>query len=117
MLTDDVLRICTFTGERLEEEVEKVLVKHGETILDDTGICVLRQIENSGNPCCDCPSFIGCKKKYMVLAAVTTLPFILIAEFPPGERKRIYIHTLNLVERILRARTDEELAQIVPGIQ
>lgn len=41
---------------------------------------------------------------------------ILVLCASTGERERIYAHTIRLVERILQARKDEELAEIIPDM-
>ncbi len=116
MLKDEILSMGMYTGERLEEEVERFLVKHGETVLDNTEVCILRQLVNPANQCNGCPSFMGCKKKYMMVVAVATLPVTLMAEIPSKDGQRICKDALKVIERILRARTDEELGAIVPDI-
>lgn len=114
MLRDEVLQMATITGNELEEEVERFLVQRGETILENTKVCILREQECSGNFCRDCPSFIGCKKKYMILVAVMTLPITLWDDSPSAEKMRE--DTIKAVERILAARTDSELEALVPNI-
>jgi hypothetical protein len=115
-MRNEILRMGTYNGERLEGEVDKFLVKYGETILDNTEVCVLRRLESPHDQCKGCPSFIGCKKKYMTIAAIATLPITVIAEISSEERERICGDALETIKRIIQARTDKELRAIVPDI-
>jgi hypothetical protein len=110
---EELLRIGVFSGERLEKEVEEFLTKYGEAIFDSTEVCVLRQLESLDDQCKGCSSFIGCKKKSMTVMATAILPVILISEIPSAYKEEICGYTLKMVERILRARTDEELESIL----
>lgn len=51
-----------FSGESLEEKVEKFLIKYGETLFDNTEVCVLRRLERLDNQCKGCSSAKGLGK-------------------------------------------------------
>jgi len=114
MLRDEVLSLAIITGEELEAEIERLLKKYGETIWENTEVCSFRTKNFPGNYCKGCFSFIGCKKKYMALVELITLPLTLWDDSAEAEEMRN--HAVQIMERIIQAKMDEELEAIILDI-